>query len=133
MDLVFDIKEGFRHNIPQYSTCIIIGENDLTPNNKEMLLALLKAINLSEDTVTFYQFAKDQLLKLPKQASKIVLFGVDMERQLPNINSTRNEVCKLGAFTILNTNSLTELNNDVTLKANLWKALQEMFLKKESK
>lgn len=128
MDLVFDIKKGFSEDNVASESLVLITKSDDQPNNREVLLALMKAIKLDDKNSEVKVIGPNSILQIPVGYRQILLFGYDESQHLTNMDIKLNHVYHLEKSHLLCTFSLDQLREDTTKKKVLWGQLQKMYL-----
>jgi DNA polymerase III psi subunit len=115
---------------PKHKVVILVHE--LNPADSELLEKILGAVQLNLQNVEVIEMSKNKGLNLEhiftqKSVNQLISFGVMMSEVNLMLRLTPYQILETKGVKFLSGVSLTDLQNDVPKKKQLWGALKEMF------
>jgi DNA polymerase III psi subunit len=126
-DVLFHIKEGKIVIEEDKEVLVMAHVKDRSDSNEATVTALLNAIKIDNSKVQLHYF-DENIEQISRLANIVLIFGYN-STMLPNINLQLHKPLNLEGTILLSTYSLNALAEDKSKKQQLWKVLQNTFLK----
>lgn len=114
----------------KHRNVLVVMEKDYS-EHEELFGKIIKAAGIvPNENATLVVLKDDEAFNLASTADQeevrlVLMFGVEADRVGFNFKVGINRLLQTERFSIINTNSLYQLNSDVKLKGQLWAALKE--------
>ena len=127
MEMFFDIPPRVTTEIKE-DCCVHVSNDDLSPSNKPVLEALLKAIGFSDFDSVISVYKKGQAISL-SNVPRVVLFVDKSDKDRLHLDLPYYTISTTETGLLLLSDTITDLQLDKNKKIALWGELQKMFLK----